>query len=106
MINQRRSRSRTYPGRESGSTSSTAKGKSASSVSSCMDNLLELLEKPSCGEPLEEKTPEDLPDSSLLSLICTYIPRKVKTNKFTENVSHSKFRQSVLLCNKMQSTIA
>ena len=52
-----------------------------------MDNLLELLEKPSRGEPLEEKTPENLPDSSLLSLVCTYIPRKVKTNKLSENVN-------------------
>lgn len=34
-----------------------------------MDNLLELLEKPCLGEPLEEKTPENLPDSSLVSLI-------------------------------------
>jgi len=52
-----------------------------------MDNLLELLEKPSRGDPLEEKTPENLPDSSLLSLTCTYIPRKVKTNKLSENVN-------------------
>jgi hypothetical protein len=71
-----------------------------------MDNLLELLEKPSRGEPLEEKTPENLPDSSLLSLICTYISRKVKINKLSENVIHSKFRQSALLCNKMQRTIS
>jgi hypothetical protein len=76
-INNKDGRVQTYPGRESGvSTSSTAKGKSKSSVSSCIDNLLELLENPSRGEPLEEKTPENLPDSSLLSLILICISAK------------------------------
>jgi len=52
------------------STSSTIKGheKSQSSKSSWKDNLLELLETPTRGEPLEDSTPEKRPDSSLLSL--------------------------------------
>ena len=97
MIQERWNRSRTYPGRESGSTSSTAKGKYASSVSSCIDNLLELLENPSRGEPLEEKTPENLPlpDSSLLSLICRQ-SKSIKAKKFSEHVI--QFRHSALLC--------
>jgi hypothetical protein len=53
------------------STSSTSKGheKSLSSKSSWKDNLLELLENPIRGEPLEDNNPENRPESSLLSLI-------------------------------------
>jgi len=52
------------------STSSTSKGhekSSSSSKSSWKDNLLELLEKPTRGEPLEDNNPENRPESSLLS---------------------------------------
>ena len=51
------------------STSSTSKGpeKSQSSKSSWKDNLLEHLEKPIRGEPLEDSNPENRPESSLLS---------------------------------------
>jgi len=62
------------------STSSTAKGqeKSMSSRSSGIDSLLELLEN-NLGDPLEEKPPENLPESSLPSFRpCKFTCKKSK----------------------------
>ena len=53
------------------STSSKSKGheQSGSSKSSAEENLLGLLENPNLGEPLEDRSPENLPESYLLSFV-------------------------------------
>lgn len=65
-----RSNDKYLAGESAESTSSTINGqeKSPSSKSSWKDNLLELLEKPTRGEPLDESNPENRPESSLASL--------------------------------------